>query len=179
MLRELEVAEYKKEIGTAVTISVVFALLVGAVAIYAFPALTGNSTGGSTTSTTSTASCDQAHPLTLVSATWSGNPSSLTLYSRWSNCASRSVNFLVTGQNLLVVVTINGQAKNYSGYIGNNGGIVGIAGASGFGNLSQSLSFSSQTSQNATVFIVSGTLIAIDPVTNQEISAPSVFSAVG
>src|SRR5215471_17648912 len=55
-------AEYKKEIGTAVAFAILVAAFMGAIAIYSFPSSAGNLSNGSSTTTQSTSSTTSTIP---------------------------------------------------------------------------------------------------------------------
>jgi hypothetical protein len=185
-------SEYKKEIASMVAVAIIGVIVIATAAIYLSPTPSINSSSSSlhtptissftVSTTTNTLPCDQARPLNLVGVDFFENSSGLFMYSRWSNCASKSVSFVADGQNLLINITSNGQTRSYTGYVSTKDGNEGVAVAAGFGDLTESLLISSQADLNGGAFLISGTLVATNPSTGQAISSPQgfqVFSSVG
>ncbi len=178
-------SEYKKETATLVSITIigVLALAVAANYLVSVPASsTGYSSGTSTTtsvmgsSSTTAVLCDQAHPLEMSGLTfdWSSfrHPGNISITTNWNNCGNQQIQFIVTGQNILVNATIAGEWKEYAAFIGSSGA-VGSANGAGSGNLTEPLYLLTPLSANATITQIIGRAIAIDPATGQVLSAPN------
>ena len=154
------------------------------------PTLTSYSTTTYSTSTAPAGPCDQAHPLALVSASFTvealtaQEPGYLT--TTWSDCASRGIVFEVGGLSqgrtfaatLTASAVVYGKATLYTGYIQNSGTLSNnyeptITSVAAYGTASVSLPIylDYPYSANAVWQWVAGNATANDPNTGQVISS--------